>query len=135
MNDLRDRYLADTVATSTPAQLLVALYDRLLLDLARGAHWLEQGEPVKASTPLVHAQEIVTELMSTLRDDGTWDGAPGLLALYRYLLTRLIQANVEHDPARLAELRALVAPLRDSWAQAAAELAAPPRVVHGDVVA
>ena len=34
---LRARYLGDAVATSSPQQVLVMLYDRLALDLERGA--------------------------------------------------------------------------------------------------
>ena len=33
---LRARYLGDSIATASPQQLLVMLYDRLALDLERG---------------------------------------------------------------------------------------------------
>ena len=36
MSDLRrDRYVGDSIATASPARLLVMLYDRLVLDLVQ----------------------------------------------------------------------------------------------------
>ena len=34
---LRDRYLRDSINTASPAKLLIMLYDRLIVDLAREA--------------------------------------------------------------------------------------------------
>ena len=42
---------------------------------------------------LTHAQDIVSELASTL-DVTAWDGAKQLLSVYTFLLTELVGANV-----------------------------------------
>ena len=41
---LRARYLGDAVATSSPQQILVMLYDRLALDLERAQKAVAAGE-------------------------------------------------------------------------------------------
>ncbi|HWG98650.1 MAG TPA: flagellar export chaperone FliS [Pilimelia sp.] len=120
----RERYLADSIATASPARLLVMLYDRLVLDLSRAEAALAAGDTAEGSTQLLHAQEIVIELRASLNLDA-WEGAPGLAQLYGFLLTELVNANVRRDAARVAAARALVEPLRDAWREAAASLAVP----------
>ena len=122
---LRARYMGDTVATASPQQLLVMLYDRLALDLERGEAALRAGDHEESSRQLLHAQEIVTELQSSLKVD-VWEGGPRLSALYTWLFTELIQANVKRDANRVASCRQIVEPLKDAWRQAAASLAVAP---------
>ena len=56
---LRARYLGDAVATSSPQQVLVMLYDRLALDLERAQKAVAAGDRSEASEQLQHAQAIV----------------------------------------------------------------------------
>jgi flagellar protein FliS len=119
---LRARYMGDTVATASPQQLLVMLYDRLALDLERAETALVAGDRQEAGTQLQHAQDIVFELRSSLQVD-VWDGGPRLAALYGWLITEMLQANVKGDRNRVAACRQVVEPLRDAWRQAAASLA------------
>lgn len=118
-NGHRDRFLADRVQTAGPAALLVMLYDRLAVDLVRAEDAQRAGDHGAASGALLHAQDIVAELLGSL-DVDAWDGGPGLAALYTYLLQELVQANIGHDPDRTAACRAVVDPLRDAWRQAVA---------------
>jgi flagellar protein FliS len=122
---LRARYLGDSVATASPQQLLVMLYDRLALDLERAENALVAGDRLEAGTQLRHAQDIVFELRSSLQVD-VWEGGPRLAALYTWLITELVQANVKADRNRVTSCRQVVEPLRDAWRQAAASLATAP---------
>ena len=122
---LRARYLGDTVATASPQQLLVMLYDRLALDLERGQTALIAGDRETASEQLQHAQEIVMELQGSLQVDA-WEGGPRLASLYTWLLTELITANVKGDLRRVGDCRKIVEPLRDAWREAAASLPSSP---------
>jgi flagellar protein FliS len=120
---LRSRYLNDSVTTASPAQLLVMLYDRLVLDLSHAETALRASDRGTATTRLMHAQEIVMELRVTL-DMDAWSGAQGLAGLYGFLLTELVGANVRGDADRVASCRALVEPLRDAWREASQTTAA-----------
>jgi flagellar protein FliS len=121
---LRARYLGDTVATASPHQLLVMLYDRLALDLERAQKAVAAGSREVASEQLQHAQDIVLELLSSLQVD-VWEGGPRLAALYNWLLTEMLQAQLKMDSNRISSCRQVVEPLRDAWHQAAASLAGP----------
>jgi flagellar protein FliS len=114
-------FLRESVLSATPAQLVTMLYDRLLLDLARAEAAQVSADWSTASTSLLHAQDIVAELSSSL-DVGAWKGAPDLLAIYSYLTKQLIAANVGHDVERTRECANLLGPLRWAWLAAAQNL-------------
>ncbi|WP_299036295.1 flagellar export chaperone FliS [uncultured Pseudokineococcus sp.] len=126
----RARFLADAVATASPAKLLTMLYDRLVLDLSRAERAQVAGDRSTANVQLQHAQDVVTELHSSLDTSGAsgWAGAAGLAGLYTFLASELVEANISGDAARTASCRVLVEPLRDAWheaAQLSAQQAAP----------
>ena len=50
--------------------------------------------------------------------------ATSLDALYTYMTTRLVDANVKRDVAAVDEVVRLLRPLRDAWAQTATPAAA-----------
>jgi flagellar secretion chaperone FliS len=120
---VRARYLSNGVTTASPQQLLVMLYDRLALDLERAHVALTASDRETARVQLQHAQDIVLELRGSLKVE-VWEGGPRLAALYAWLLTELIEANIKGDLRRVAECRKIVEPLRDAWREAAATLAA-----------
>lgn len=122
---LRARYMGDTVATASPQQLLVMLYDRLALDLERAEEALVTGNREVSHAQLLHAQEIVLELRASLQVD-VWEGGPRLAALYSWVLGELMKANVKGEVRRVRDCRQVVEPLRDAWREAAASLAASP---------
>lgn len=120
----KQQYLEQQVASASPERLLVLLYDRLLVDIDRAAVAQEAADWPSAGTHLTHAQWIVAELSATLTD--AWDGADQLRAVYTYLTSQLITANLSHDVEVTDECREIVAPLRDAWHQAAASVSAAP---------
>jgi flagellar secretion chaperone FliS len=121
----KNAYVQSSVETASPARLLVMLYDRLVLDLQRGLAAQQAGNVPEAHTQLVHAQEIVIHLRSTLKVEA-WDGGPGLASLYDWLHAQLIQANIRKDPAITESCLGMVTDLADAWRQAALQLAGAP---------
>jgi flagellar secretion chaperone FliS len=119
----RNQYLADSVLSAPPARLLTMLYDRLLLDLGRAEAAQQAANWPVASENLLHGQAIIAELISSLKTD-SWDGADGLLGLYNYAFTALVNANIQRDPALTREAIELLEPLRQAWHEAAAAIPA-----------
>jgi flagellar protein FliS len=114
----RSKYQSDSVHTMSPGQLIVALYDRILLDLDRTLTAIAANDVYGAHTALVHAQEIVYELLTSL-DLKQWPGGASLAAVYRHVQTALIEANVNKDPVPVRACREMLVPLRDAWREAA----------------
>jgi flagellar protein FliS len=100
--------------TSSPAEVIVLLYNALLKNLHRALGALESDDPAKVSDALTRAQDITLELRTSL--DAEAELAEQLLPLYTYLFSSLITANVNKDADLIRELEALVTPIRDAWA-------------------
>lgn len=122
-NPAQSRYLADTVSTATPAQLVVMLYDRLGLDLSRAGQAMAAADRFGIAENLLHAQQILAELLSSLRQD-EWDGAGDLASIYAFLIRELVGIRAEQNVAKLAACAEIVRNLRATWQQAAIVLAA-----------
>ena len=109
----------EAILSASPARLLTMLYDRLLLDLKRAEAAQQREDWAVASENLVHAQDIIAELVSSLNME-IWDGAQGLQSLYAFATQTLINANIRRDPAMTRQIISLLEPLRQAWHEAAA---------------
>ncbi|MGN6128851.1 MAG: flagellar export chaperone FliS [Nocardioidaceae bacterium] len=116
-------YVNQSVATAGPERLLVMLVDRLALDVRRGAAAQEVGDHATASQNLMHAQEIVLELKTSLRLD-VWDGAQQLADIYTWLYSQLIKANTSRDVTITRDCLKIIEPLAETWREAALVAAA-----------
>ncbi len=121
---LRAAYVSSSIDTMSPGRMVVALYERLNVDLDRAEQAIAANDPSTAHECLLHAQAIVTELHDTL-DADSWPAARSLKDIYVFLLFELVAANVEKDGARVASCRELVAPLHDAWHSAAGIVQSP----------
>ena len=120
----RNAYLGQSVGTASPARLLVMLYDRLVLDISarhRGAGGRRHRR--RPNSNLIHAQEIVLELRTSLKLDA-WEGAERLASIYAWLHSELVRANISKDVAVTRDCLAIVEPLAETWREAAALSAA-----------
>lgn len=115
--------MGDSVATASPARLLTMLYDRLVRDLTAAEAALERSDFTESNAQLVHAQEIIWELLASL-DPTKWSGGPALASLYQFLLKELVAANLGRDVTKVRECRSVIEPLRDAWHEAAGEVSA-----------
>jgi flagellar protein FliS len=118
----RAAYLDASVATASPARLLVMLFDRLVLDVQRGLDAQRRGDFEETHRHLTHAQDIVMELQSSLKAD-EFRGGYDLAALYSFLHRQLVMANIRKDAAITDDVLTLVTDLCDAWRQAALQCA------------
>lgn len=116
----RAAYNRDAVLSASPARLLTMLYDRLLLDLQRAEVAQDIEDWATASEQLLHAQDILTELTSSLKVEA-WDGAEGLMGVYTFATRALIYANTHRDVDSTRVCIQLLEPLRQTWHEAAAQ--------------
>lgn len=118
---VQDIYKQDKV-TTTPERLITMLFDRLVRDLVAADQAIEAKDPITANNELVHAQQILWELIGSL-DVTKWSGAPQLNQLYLWCVRELMQANATKDVTKVRDVRGLLEPLGETWHQAAAEVA------------
>lgn len=112
-------YKETKVKTSSQGQIIVMLYDGALRNMDAAIDIMERGEKrldaVNAS--ITKTRDIVTELICSLDMENGGAFAERMFALYMWFNQQLLEANLNKDAAQVKAVRALMADLRDAWAQ------------------
>lgn len=115
--DPRQRFQADGMQSISQERLVVLLYQRAARDLVAARQAILDGRLEERHNQLVHAQQIIEELAYAVRPD-VWSGGDGLIALYDFILDRLVKANVTADVRPLDEAAQLIGELSTAWSDA-----------------
>ncbi|WKC88207.1 flagellar export chaperone FliS [Borreliella japonica] len=81
-------YKQTQIKTSNPLSILIMLYERAIQDLKVAKELIKDENwknAIKANEKIFHAQEIITELMSTLNFEQGGDISTNLLSIYSFL--------------------------------------------------
>nr|WP_143156843.1 flagellar export chaperone FliS [Thermosyntropha lipolytica] len=108
-----DQYKKTSVETLSPGKLLLMLYEGAIKNVKLAREGIKEKDYNKAHNHLIKAQDIITELMVTLKME--YDIAKQLYSIYDYLYRRLVEANVRKDAAILDEVEVFLTELRDTW--------------------
>lgn len=109
-------YQSNAVTTASPGELTLMLYNGCLRFMKAARTAIEKKDIEKKNENLIKAQNIISELRVTLNME--LEVSKNLMAMYEYIMRRLIEANVKNDTAILDEAAELVTDLRDTWKQA-----------------
>jgi flagellar secretion chaperone FliS len=114
-------YRQSRVMSSTPVQLVVMLYERLLADLKGAAIAIRAGDLEAKAEKVQQATDVIFELLGSL--DQTRGGEVGqrLAALYSYMISRVGQASRALDAAGMDEVAGHVESLLTAWSAVANE--------------
>lgn len=112
-----NQYRKNAVNTASPLQLVIMLYDGCLRFMAQARQAMLDKDIYVQNENCQKAQNILTELLSTLDMDRGGEVAQNLTALYNYTYDRLIEANINDDPTALDQATKVMSELRASWVQ------------------
>lgn len=105
-----------------PHSLITMLFDGALEAIAQARGAIQKGDIEAKGRVIGKAVSIVEEgLRGGLDLQAGGEIAVNLHALYGYISSRLIQANLRSDLQALEECAALLTPLRDAWISIRAE--------------
>jgi flagellar secretion chaperone FliS len=111
-----EKYRQSSIQTSTPAQLVVMLYDGAIRFVRTAMDGLRKHDLEKTNLNLGKAQTIISELMSTL--DYTYEISKNLYSMYEYTNFLLVEANIRKDLVKAEEALGYLTELRETWLQA-----------------
>ncbi|MBP3950031.1 flagellar export chaperone FliS [Bacillus suaedae] len=109
-------YQQNKAVTSSPGELTLMLYNGCLKFITLSSKAIEDNNVQLKHENLIKAQNIIRELMVTLKTDT--DLGKNMMALYDFILTRLTEANTENSLVKLKEAEGLVKDFRDTWKEA-----------------
>jgi len=119
--------LETKVATSDPHGLIQLLYDGAIVAVGQAQACLASGDVAGKGRATSRAVRIIEEGLRASLDPSQGGELAGQLdGLYAYMAQRLLLASVRNDADIFAEVKKLLAELRDAWAGIRPETAAKP---------
>ncbi len=115
-NKAFDQYKENSIYTASPEELTLMLYNGIIKFIMQAQAAIDEKNVERTHTSITRAEDIITELQTTL--DINYEVANNLTLLYDYMARRLIEGNVKKDKSILEEVLGLVKELRDAWSQA-----------------
>jgi len=112
-------YLESQVLSASPLQLVVLAYDGAIEAVRSARIHLANKQIFERSRAITKAQCILTELQNSLDHQQGGDLAKQLDRLYRYMQSRLREANFGQVEEPLADVEKLLETLAGSWRQIA----------------
>ncbi len=108
-------YLKTKIMTAGPAELRLMLFDGALKFAEQGRQGLSRKDYEAAYHGISRCQEILAELMNSLDPKHAPELCEKLSGLYAFMMTRLMAASTERDPAIVQEVIKLLEFERETW--------------------
>lgn len=109
-----------SVETADPHKLIVMLFDGALVALASAKYAMETGNIPSKGASISKAIDIISNgLHASLDIEQGGELAERLSALYDYMASRLLWANLKNDLSALQEVQGLLEELAGAWRQIA----------------
>ncbi len=109
-------YQKQAVTTSKPEDLTLMLYEGLVKFIRLSQKALANKNLGESSKFNLRAQDILSELMVTLKREYTI--SESMLSLYDYMKRRLIEANLRKEMDILIEVEEFAVELTETWSSA-----------------
>ena len=109
-------YLRNAVMTARPEQLQLMLYDGAIRFASQAREAIEKREIENSFNLLTRAQNIVREMESGLRHEVAPEICGQMASLYRFVFSKLVDANVNKDVQAVDDALKVLRHQRDTWA-------------------
>ena len=106
-------YTNSKVLTASPAELTLMLYEGAIKFCNIAIVSIEKEDVQTAHNQIMKAQKVVQELQGTL--DMKYPVAQDFNNVYNYLISRLMEANLEKNIEILEEVLKHLRTMRDTW--------------------
>ncbi len=113
-------YKQTQVNTSNPLSILIMLYEKAIQDLKVAKELIKDENwqnAVKANEKIFHAQEIITELMSTLNFEQGGNISTNLLSIYLFLNKELENVLLKKEIHKIDNVIKQLQILSFAWKQ------------------
>lgn len=108
------------VMSASQQQLVIMLFDGALSALVRARLFLADGNIRAKGLALSKAINIIENGLKVGLDEESKDElTQNLIALYAYMVRRLLQANLRNDASAIEEVENLLRNIADGWKEAA----------------
>ncbi|RZN41936.1 flagellar export chaperone FliS [Escherichia sp. E2593] len=104
------------VMSASPQQLVTMLFDGVLSALVRARLFMQDNNLEGKGISLSKAINIIENgLKVSLEEESQDELTQNLIALYSYMVRRLLQANLRNDVSAIEEVETLMRNIADAW--------------------
>ncbi|MCZ8549284.1 flagellar export chaperone FliS [Escherichia albertii] len=104
------------VMSASQQQLVTMLFDGVLSALVRARLFMQDNNPQGKGASLSKAINIIDNGLRVSLDEESQDElTQNLIALYSYMVRRLLQANLRNDVSAVEEVESLMRNIADAW--------------------
>ena len=107
------QYNTNKIMSASPAELTLMLYEGAIKFCNMAIMGIEHNDIQKANNSIKRVQRIIDEFRATL--DMRYPVAEDFDRVYKYLLERLLEANIKKDKEILEEVKTPLHSMRDTW--------------------
>lgn len=111
----RQTAVSSAVLEADPHRLVALMFEGARQRLQLAAACIEAGHVARKGQAITEASTIIGHLDGSLNHEAGGEIADNLAALYHYVQRRLLEANLQNDPAPLRECDALLAEIESAW--------------------
>ena len=120
----RNLGIKSEVESASPHRLIQMLMERFLTKVTIAKRQMEASQIAEKGAAISDAISIVNCLQVSLNHEPNAKLASNFDALYDYMARRLLESNMNNDPAGLAEVISLMTEIKTAWDLIGEELTA-----------
>ena len=117
-NNAYSKYKNNSVNFASKEQQLLMLLDGAVKFAKIGRQALTDSDYQRANDNIKKTQSIFYELIATLDINLSGEWGPKLISVYKFIIDRLLNANIKKDVSIINEAIPLIEEVRDMWNQA-----------------
>lgn len=118
----RENYLVTDVMTATPQKLQLMLIEAAIRSAERAREKWQAGKDDQACEALIHAQQVVGELLAGLNHEVDSHLVKRVASVYLFVFRNLMEANHQRDEKKLDDVLRVLEVERETWRQACEQL-------------
>lgn len=106
-------YREKALQTASRGDLTLLLYNGCIKFVDKAKQAMESDDMEAKNKYIIRAQDIIRELMVTLKTDT--EIGQNMFRLYDFIHHRLVESNINNDVKALEEARSFIVEFRDTW--------------------
>lgn len=128
-------YVETEVLTASPQRLRLMLIEVAIRSATRARDLWRAEDFDRATETMIHAQEVVAELLAAVRTDEQPELTARVAGIYSFIYRALVDAGLHRDDAKLSEALSVLEIERETWRQVCAlgDLGAAPPPGRGPI--
>lgn len=114
-SNVRNNYRETEILTAPPQKLRLMLIQAAMRSIEQTRHYWRAGDDENAFEKLLHAQEVVTELIAGINPELNQEINRVVAGLYLFIYRCLVDASLQHSEQKLDDALKVLREEQETW--------------------